>query len=68
MSKTNPFAVQVRKRKFDGKHVRWELREMSNLKMVDPVEGKDGKMHTPHDHKLWVVTGIFDSRKEAFSK
>lgn len=60
--------INVRRRAVDGKFLRWELMSMSELDILpEPAKGKDGKMHPSFDHQVWVVTGIFNSRKEAFA-
>lgn len=50
---------ELRKRAFDGKWVRWEHRTLSSLKLLEEAEH--------YDHLVWVVTGVFNSRREAFS-
>jgi hypothetical protein len=56
------YPTQVRRREYDGKYLRWQLMSQSQLGLQEP--------DAPHcfDHKLWVVTGVFDTRKEAFGK
>lgn len=57
---------ELRKREFDGKWVRWEHRTLSSLGVLPMVE-VEGKEVPGYDHLVWVVTGVFNSRREAFA-
>ncbi len=62
MAKRNRF--EIRRRKYDGKYIRWELMGSRTL-------GLDGDYDGPgeaYDHPVWVVTGVFETRKAAFKR
>jgi aromatic ring-cleaving dioxygenase len=53
----------LRRREFDGKIIKWETKRLSELGILpEPVNGKPA-----FDHQVDVVTGVYNSRKEAFA-
>ena len=53
------------KRKADGKIIKWEQKRLSELGILPP---KEAEGPTPFDHLVWVVTGVYNNRREVFGK
>lgn len=62
MAKRKP-RFDIRKRAGDGKFIKWEQRTLSELGILPEVE----REIPGYDHLVWVVTGVYNSRKEAFN-
>jgi hypothetical protein len=67
MTKRNRF--EIRRRSFDGLFNRWEQINASELGVLPTtVRGLDGRDHKPADYQVWVVTGVYTDRKQAFNR
>lgn len=75
MARTKRSRFDLRRSPVDGMWRRWELRWASSVNdpygqpaLLDP-EDAEQKMSdgTRHDYKVWVVTGVFRTRKEVFA-
>jgi len=57
------------RRKFDGKIIKWEQKRLSELGILPEPTAKDGlsPLVPAFDHEVWVVTGVFNHRREAFA-
>lgn len=61
------------RRKADGKIIKWELKRLSELGILpDMTETVDKAsslvtIKPAFDHEVWVVTGVFNHRREAFA-
>ena len=58
---------EIRRRQHDGKFIRWELFKLSELGILPMIEVEGKYIPGYYDH-TWVVTGVFDTRKEAFKR
>lgn len=64
MARRQKRRFDLRKRKADGMWVRWEQIASSELGIVDREAVEQG---AAYDHVLWVITGVYKTRKQAFA-
>ena len=57
----------IRRSPVDGKFRRWEQRWASHVVTPDGAPAFDDAPDHHDDYKVWVVTGVFDTRKAVFS-
>jgi len=57
----------LRRRQFDGKIIKWETKRLSELGILPAPVTINGVTLNAFDHQVDVVTGVYNSRKEAFA-